>query len=248
MNAENLIFLTLLIFAAAALYSSVGHAGASGYLAAMALFDLAPEVMKPTALCLNVLVAVIAAFKFYRAGAFDWRVLLLFALPAVPFAFVGGAIHLPTNVYKPIVGAVLLFAAARFFLPMANIEKSDLRPIPVWAAILLGIFIGLLSGLTGVGGGIFLSPLLIFSRWAETRTTSGVSAMFILVNSAAGLLGQQLSTIPALPAELPFWAMAAIAGGFVGAEFGSRRLGNSAIRRLLAIVLIIAGVKMIFAA
>ncbi len=245
METQSVIFLTLLIFAAAVLYSSVGHAGASGYLAAMALFGVAPATMKPTALVLNILVASIATVKFYRVGAFDWRTFLCFGLPAIPFAFIGGAIQLPTQIYKPIVGAVLLFAAARFFIDTKNVTAEETRNFPLWLAIVLGILIGLLSGLTGVGGGIFLSPLLIFTHWAETKKASGISAMFIFFNSIAGLLGQ-ISTIPALPPQIPYWAIAAVVGGLIGSELGSRRLGNPMIRRLLAIVLIVAGIKMLF--
>jgi uncharacterized membrane protein YfcA len=245
MDVQSVIFLTVLIFAAAVLYSSVGHAGASGYLAAMALFGVAPATMKPTALVLNILVASIATFKFYRAGAFDWRTFLCFGLPAIPFAYLGGTIQLPTQIYKPIVGAVLLFAAARFFLETKNVTVEDTKPFPLWLAIVLGILIGLLSGLTGVGGGIFLSPLLIFARWSETKKAAGISAMFIFFNSIAGLLGQ-ISTIPTLPPQIPYWAIAVVIGGFIGSELGSRRLENPAIRRLLAIVLVVAGAKMVF--
>jgi uncharacterized membrane protein YfcA len=247
-NPTDILLLSLLVLLAAALYSSVGHGGASAYLAAMALFGLAPAVMKPTALCLNLLVASLTTFRFYRAGYFSWRTFLPFAAASVPFAFLGGALTLPTNVYKPIVGVVLLFAAVRLFLRArakagANAET---RPPPLWLAALLGAGVGLLSGLTGVGGGIFLSPVLLLAGWADARRTAGVSAAFILVNSAAGLLGN-LTSVKSLPAALPYLALAALAGGLVGSELGSRRLPSPAIRRLLALVLVIAGVKLIFA-
>jgi uncharacterized protein len=240
------IVLTALIFAAAVLYSSVGHAGASGYLAAMALVGLAPEVMRPTALTLNILVAVIATAKFVKVGAFSWRLFWPFALTSVPLAYAGGMLELPGHIYKPLVGLVLLYAAWRSF-------RTAKRPAPPTVArphvvILLatGAAIGFLSGLTGVGGGIFLSPLLLFFRWAEMKTISGIAAAFILVNSIAGLLGV-LTTAPVLPPALPFWGVAAVAGGYIGAEYGSRRLGNPAIQKLLAVVLVIAGAKMIAA-
>jgi hypothetical protein len=245
MELQSVIWLVLLIFAAAWLYSSVGHGGASGYLAMMALLAVAPATMKPTALVLNILVASVATVKFYRAGAFDWRTFLSFGLPAIPLAFVGGAITLPTTIYRPVVGAVLLFAAARFLFVPKIIDADDVKPFPVSAAIVLGAILGLLSGLTGVGGGIFLSPLLIFTAWAETRKASGVSAMFILANSAAGLAGQ-FAAVQALPPQLPFFAVAAVCGGLIGSELGSRRLASPAIQKLLAVVLVIAGAKMIF--
>jgi hypothetical protein len=245
MNATEIITLSLLILLAAALYSSVGHAGASGYLAAMALFGLAPATMKPTALCLNILVATIATFRFYRAGCFSWPLFWPFAVASIPLAFVGGAITLPTNVYKQIVGATLLYAAFRlFFFTQAKADAAAMRSVPFMSAILLGALIGFLSGLTGVGGGIFLSPLLLLMGWADTRRTAGVSAAFILVNSIAGLLGN-FSNVQALPRALPYFALAAVVGGLVGSEFGSRRLASVTIRRLLAVVLVVAGVKMI---
>ncbi len=245
MTSLTLALLALLIFAAAMLYSSVGHAGASGYLAAMALFGLAPAVMKPTALTLNILVATIATVKFYRAGYFSWRLLLPFAVASIPCAFIGGYITLPGHAYKTIVGVILLFAAYRLFRVAGKAtEQTEVKRIPLWAALLSGAVIGLLSGLTGTGGGIFLSPLLLFMGWAETRQSSGLSAAFILVNSIAGLLGN-VSSVGALPASIFIFAPAAIIGGFIGAEYGSKHIAGANLRRLLAVVLIIAGLKLI---
>lgn len=237
--------ITLFIFAAAILYASVGHAGASGYLAVMALFGVAPEVMRPTALALNILVAAIGTVKFYRAGYFSWSVFWPFALTSIPFSFIGGSLSLPSSAYKVIVGLVLLYAAARLFWT----KKDDLNPLTIKkgslpVALVFGAGIGLLSGLVGVGGGIFLSPLLILMRWADVKQTSAVSAAFILVNSIAGLSGQ-IASLAYLPGSIPYWAAAAGLGGWIGAEYGSRRLGSLSLRRVLALVLVVAGVKMI---
>jgi uncharacterized protein len=239
------LWLSVLIFLAALLYSSVGHAGASGYIAAMALFGLAPAVMKPTALVLNILVASIATVQFYRAGYFDWKTFWPFALGSIPFAFLGGTLSLPASIYKQVLGIVLLFAAYRLFQVIKQAVKTDGKPVPSWLAILLGAGIGFLSGLTGVGGGIFLSPLLLFMGWAAMRQTAGVSAAFILVNSVAGFAGNYAS-VQFLPSALPFWAAAAIVGGFIGSRFGSYKANPDLIRRLLTVVLAIAGLKMIF--
>ena len=243
---EPVILLAVLIFAAAVLYSSVGHAGASGYLAAMALVGVAPDVMKPTALALNILVASIATARYYRAGYFSWSALWPFAIGSVPLSFVGGAITLPGYLYKPAVGLVLLYAAYRLFRSTMGgaMEAPDKGiSIPTAPAVVWGGGIGLLSGLTGTGGGIFLSPLLLFTGWAGTRPTSGTSAAFILVNSIAGLAGAY-SSIQYLPGALPVWAFAAGVGGLVGSELGSRRLQSKGIRRALAAVLVIAGLKL----
>ena len=242
MDTDSLI-LAILIFAAALLYSSVGHGGASGYLAAMALFGLAPEAMKPAALSLNICVALIATWRFSRAGYFSWPLFWPFAVSAVPFAFLGGAITLPDQFYKPIVGAALLFAAYRLFRHFPATGTAT-RPVSLPIAIASGSGIGLLSGLTGVGGGIFLSPLLLFMRWADLRHTSAVAAPFILANSIAGLLGH-LTSVKYIPAPIAWWIPAAVLGGFIGAELGSRRLASPILRRLLAVVLVIAGVKLI---
>jgi uncharacterized membrane protein YfcA len=238
--------LAVLILAAAILYSSVGHAGASGYLAAMALVGVAPEVMKPTALALNILVATIATVRYHRAGYFYWSALWPFAIGSIPLSFVGGAITLPGYLYKPAVGLVLLYAAYRLIRstmtgPRESAEKGI--SIPTAPAVAWGGVIGLLSGLTGTGGGIFLSPLLLFTGWAGTRPTSGTSAAFILVNSAAGLAGN-FASVQNLPDALPVWGVAATVGALIGTQLGTRRLQSNGIRRALALVLFIAGLKL----
>jgi len=245
MTTEDTL-LTSLILAAALLYSSVGHAGASGYLAAMALMGTAPAVMKPAALTLNILVATIAATKYCRAGAFSWYLFWPFALTSIPFAYLGGSLTPPGHLYKPLVGIILIYSAWWSFRSAHRpIRIAETRPHLPWL-FLAGAALGFLAGLTGVGGGIFLSPLLLLFRLAEARVISGIAAAFILVNSVAGLAGV-ITTSPTWPPALPYWAIAAVIGGWVGAEYGSRRLGNPAIRKLLALVLLIAGIKMIAA-
>ncbi len=239
---DDIIILSLLIFAAGLLYSSVGHAGASGYLAAMALFGLAPEVMKPAALTLNILVATIATVQFYRMGYFSWSVFWPFAVSSIPFAFIGGAISLPGSVYKQVLGLVLLFAAYRLFIFRQAAKTSVSKQVPLIAAVLSGAGIGLLSGAVGVGGGIFLSPLLLFTGWAGMKQTAAVSAAFILVNSIAGIAGH-LATVNFLPGDITYWAFAAVLGGVIGSSFGSKRLANPTLYSLLAVVLAIAGIK-----
>ncbi|HXI98343.1 MAG TPA: sulfite exporter TauE/SafE family protein [Gemmatimonadaceae bacterium] len=245
MPVSETLIIAILFFVGAALYASVGHGGASSYLAIMGLFSLAPDVMKPTALALNILVASVATYKFYRAGLFSWRLFWPFAAASIPAAFVGGAVMLPARWYEIIVGVVLLYAAVWMF-------RSALRPIskethspPLWAAVMAGLAIGFLSGLTGVGGGIFLSPLLLSMGWAETRATSGVAAPFILVNSIAGLLGH-IASVSQLPPNVPVWGAAALIGGWIGAGYGSKRAPVPVLRQLLSLVLVVAGVKLIF--
>lgn len=235
--------LTVLIGLAAVLYSSVGHGGASGYLAAMALFGVSPTVMKPTALILNMLVASIATVQFYRAGCFSWRAFWPFAVVSIPAAFLGGFLVLPDRTYKVLIGVVLLCAAARLmWRPTAAFAT---RVLPVRAGLFAGSATGLLSGMVGVGGGIFLTPLLMFMRWAQPRTAAAVSAAFILVNSCAGLLGH-LASGGALPAPAPAWAAAAAAGGWIGASVGSQRFNGVRMRQALAAVLLVAAVKMTY--
>jgi len=237
------IALTVLIFLAAVLYSSVGHAGASGYLAAMALMGLAPETMRPTALALNILVATIATFRYARAGHFEWRTFYPFVLTSAPLAFLGGSLQLPSPVYRAAVGIILLIAALEL-VRSARREHDSNRHAPIVPALFVGAVIGLLSGLTGTGGGIFLSPVLLFAGWAGTRPTLGISAAFILCNSVAGLAGATFSWAE-LPDSLPIWLVAAAIGGLLGTQLGGRVLPVYAVRYALAAVLVIAGGKLV---
>lgn len=244
MGVDAILLLALLMGVAALLYASVGHAGASGYLAAMALFGLAPEVMKPTALMLNVIVASIASVKYLRAGCFSRQLFWPVALAAVPLAFLGGLATLPAAAYKPLLGVVLLYSAWRFLARPVD-DAAAVRPPPLAWLVAAGAAIGLLSGLTGVGGGIFLSPLALFLGWARVREVSGVAALFILVNSLAGLAGFFTRHGLVLPEGFPWWALAVVVGGWLGAELGSRRLPVAALQKVLAAVLVVAGGKML---
>ena len=208
----------------------------------MALFGVAPSVMKPTALTLNIVVAFITTARFYRAGHFSWSLSWPFFVSSVPLAFVGGAITLPGTVYRVLVGLILLFAAYRMFW-YADHEKATVRP-PLVAALVCGAVLGFVSGLTGVGGGIFLSPLLLFMGWADFKQAAGTSSAFILLNSVAGLLGH-VASVQSLPPAAFVWAVAAVTGGLIGSEMGVRRLAEVTLRRLLAAVLLIAGLKLI---
>jgi len=237
------ILIILAIFTVAVLYSSVGHGGASGYLAMMAFFAVSPEVTRPTALVLNLFVASIATFQFWRAGHFSWSTFWPFAVTSIPMAFVGGMVRLPTTAYKVVLGLVLLFAAFRLAWKFASDDKEVRQP-NLAVALLIGAAIGLLSGLVGVGGGIFLTPVLLLMHWSETKTAAGVSALFILVNSAAGLAGnyQQVSV---LPSDAWLWIAAAVAGGIVGSTLGAKKFDSITLRRVLATVLLFAAIKLI---
>jgi uncharacterized membrane protein YfcA len=247
MTATLIIALAALIFVVALLYSTVGHAGASGYLAAMALFSISPLVMKPTALVLNILVAIIGTIRFSRAGFFSWSTFWPFVITSIPASFIGGGLTLPVPVYKSIVGLVLLYSAVRLFFSARRGDNQDTSRVPLLAALLIGAVIGLISGLTGVGGGIFLSPVLLLMHWARTKETSGVAVAFILVNSISGLLGH-VSSLALVPREIIYLAPAAIIGGWIGTYLGTRVLPIAGIRRWLSVVLVLAGVKLLWEA
>src|SRR5215203_701372 len=238
------LLLILAIFIVAILYSSVGHGGASGYLAVMAFLAVTPEVTRPTALVLNLFVASIATLQFWRAGHFSWRLFWPFAVASIPFAFIGGMIKLPTNIYKIVLGLVLLFAAFRLAWKFAS-DDDELRQPNLWMCLVIGAVIGLLSGLVGVGGGIFLTPVLLLMHWSETKTAAGNSALFIFVNSAAGLAGNY-AQVSILPSGAWFWILAAIAGGAIGSLLGATKFDSLTLRRVLAAVLLFASVKLIF--
>src|SRR4051812_14119408 len=232
---------------AAFAYASVGHGGASAYIAAMALAGIAPPAMRPIALLLNILVSAIASYKFWRAGYFRWRLFWPFAVVSIPLAFVGGAITRPGHAYKMLVGVVLIYAAWQLWRSArAGEEMRALREPPVALAMAVGGGLGLLAGLTGVGGGIFLSPVLLILGWAGTKQTSAVAAPFILVNSLAGLAAGFTMKSASLPTQIWILCVAVLIGGWLGAEYGSRRFANPFIRRMLALVLAVAGAKMLF--
>lgn len=244
METPSLALIAPAIFLIALLYSSVGHAGASGYIAVLSLGQFAATVIKPTALVLNVLVACLGSFHFWRAGHFRWSLFWPFAALSVPAAFLGGFVHLPSGVFKPLLGLVLLFSAFRLCCRQTAAEAAS--PPPRAVALGVGAGIGLLSGLTGTGGGIFLTPLLLLLRWARTKEAAAASALFILVNSVAGLAGYLTSRQP-VPSLAWVLAVAAIAGGATGSYLGSTRLPVRAIQLLLAVVLVIAGTKLLLA-
>ena len=226
----------------AALYAAVGHGGASGYLAVMALAGVAPVVMKPTALALNLAVSLLGTVMFFRAGHFAWRLFWPFAAISIPSAFIGGRIEVPAGVFHAIVAVALGMGALRLLLPAPTAGAT--RSPPVAAIIIAGVVIGLLSGLIGVGGGIFLTPLLLLFRRAEPKTAAAVSAPFIFVNSAAGLAGNAVSLYH-LPAAWPWLALAVVAGGMLGARWGSQMAPAVQLRPALAVVLIIASGKLL---
>jgi uncharacterized membrane protein YfcA len=231
---------------AAFAYAAVGHGGASAYIAALALAGVAPAEMRPIALLLNILVSSMGTWKFHRAGFFRWRLFWPFAAVSIPMAYLGGAITLPGSAYKILVGAVLLYAAWQLWRSgKRGEEMRAVREPPLAWAMAIGAAMGLLAGLTGVGGGIFLSPLLLMLGWAGTKQTSAVAAPFILVNSLAGLAAVFVAKNAVLPAYVGILAPAVLAGGWLGAEYGSRRFANPVVRRVLAVVLALAGAKMI---
>jgi uncharacterized membrane protein YfcA len=251
MTADQLLILLPLFFLLAGLYTSVGHAGASGYLAAMALVAVAPEAMRPTALALNILVSAFTTWRFAGAGYASWRALWPFLLGSAPFAALGGSLRLAAGHYYVLIGLVLLLSAIvlgwrAIGRPPAE-AASDRVVVPLGPAVAIGAVIGLLSGLTGTGGGIFLSPVVLLAGWAGPRHTGGISAPFILVNSAIALAAGT-ATWATLPAELPWLAAAVLGGAVAGTWLGLRRLSTRWLMMALALVLSIAAAKLFLTA
>jgi uncharacterized protein len=239
------IALAVLMFLGAVLFSSVGHAGSSAYQAAMALFGVPPQVMRPTALTLNVIVATLGTIRYSRSGLTDWSMLVPLLIGSVPAAFIAGGVKLPPEVFRPLLGAVLLFTALRLLWPGAFRFNAHAAAPHWWLALMSGAAIGALAGLTGTGGGIFLSPLLLFLGWSETRRASGTAAAFILFNSLAGLAGNYLA-VRQLPPDLWIFALAVLAGGIIGTTLGISQLAAQWLLKALGLVLIVAALKLIF--
>ncbi len=244
----DVIFLSALLFAGAALYASVGQAGATAFIAAMGIVGLPAATMRPTALALNILAAAFSTWRFHGAGHVAWRKLLPLGLASAPCSFAGGAIALPDSIYKPVVGAFLLIAAAFLFrraMARTAPAASTVRHPSTLLIALVGGIIGFLSGLTATGGGVFLSPLLILLGWMTPKETVGLSAPFILLNSAAGLLGSAALTPQALPPLFPLYAAVTLTGTLLGATLGMRYLPATQIIMVLGVVLTVSGVKLI---
>jgi uncharacterized protein len=243
------IYLALIFFVVAALYSSVGHAGASGYLAAMALLGLAPEQMRPTALCLNILVGSIGLIGFYRAKLIDIKKVLPFIITSAPCAFFAAKHPIPKESFSLLLGIFLIFASLAVFKSAIDLPKSEsenettLRKIFWPVATIVGACIGVLSGLTGTGGAIFLTPLLLFAHWAHTREASGISVAFVFINSITALAGLNHAGAN-LPSALPIWLIAVAIGAIIGTQLGINRLPIRGLRFALSAVLFIAAGKL----
>jgi len=240
----SMVLFFILLFIVAFLYASVGHGGASGYLALMAIFSITPVVMKPTALLLNVFVSAVSFIQFYRGGYFRWRVFLPFAIASVPLSFLGGTITVDNFVYKKILGVLLLIPIARFIL-FRNTDPKDLRPSNVFLSLIIGGSIGFLSGLIGIGGGILLSPVLLLLKWTDQKQTAAISALFILVNSIAGLFGLVSKGVEFSQGMIGYVCVAFL-GGICGAYFGALRFPQRALKNILAVVLVLAAYKLLF--
>jgi hypothetical protein len=241
------VLFSLVLAGIAAAYAAVGQAGATGYIAAMGLAGFAPDAVRPAALALNTVVAVIGAVRFARAGHLAWRSTYPFILLGLPFSVLGGATHLPASIYQPVVGALLIAAAwqmARLARWATAIDERTPAYPPLLSSVVVGAVIGFVAGVTGIGGGIFIAPLVLSLRWLDTRHAAGLSALFNLLNSAAAFAGVW-STSPSLPNELPMWLAAAAAGAILGSWVGLKHLSVAALRYVLAALLLVGGLWML---
>lgn len=247
MTIEFILTVASLFFVVAMLYSSVGHGGASGYIAVMGLLSVAPDTIRPVALTLNIIVASFAAYRYWQAGLIDWRSMLPLVVSSVPFAFLGGTVVLPGEIYRPLLGAMLIFSAAYLFWQsigkLEGLNSSDSQ-IPRIGGAGFGAAIGFLSGLTGIGGGVVLSPLMLLFKWANVRKTAAVASVFILLNSAAGLAGNLVS-LQHIPPALPIWAGASLLGAWIGTSMGLKILPTRYLVWLLTLAVLISGIKFV---
>lgn len=247
LGGDMTLYIGVILAIIALLYSSVGHGGASGYIAILALFSLQPDVIRPVALALNVIVAGIGTYRFSRAGLVDWRSAIPIVLASMPFAFVGGSIALPSEIYRPMLGVLLVFSALylvwQTLRPTGSFDSAGKR-IPLLGSVASGSGIGFVSGLSGIGGGVLLSPFYLTAGWAGARQTAGIAAVFILANSIAGLAGNYV-TLQSLPPQLPIWALMVFVASIVGTALGVRLLPVKPLVWLLSIAVLISGLKFI---
>jgi len=244
LEKEHIWLFLLILPVISFLYASVGHGGASGYLALMALFSITPELMRPTALLLNLFVAAIAFYYYYKEGYFNKKLFFYFAIASVPMSFLGGFIEVDATIYKKVLAVFLIFAV----LKMLNVfgkESIKIKNIKLGQGLLVGGAIGFFSGLIGIGGGVILSPIILLFHWGKMKQAAAVSALFIWVNSAAGLIGQ-ISSGVRIDIQSFGLVVIALVGGFFGAYFGSKKINNQNLRYLLAIVLVLASIKLFY--
>lgn len=240
---ESIYIFYILLFGLAFLYSSVGHGGASGYLALMAIYAVSPDVMKPTALMLNLFVSLTSFTQFYRGKHFKWPIFLPLALASIPFAFLGGLISIEADFYKKILGLLLMIPVIRFLF-FTNIRVEEIRQNNIYLSVFIGAAIGFLSGLIGIGGGIILSPILLLLKWTDQKQTAAISALFIFVNSLSGLVGYMTKGIE-FSQDMFTYVIIAFAGGLLGSYFGSLKFNQNILKNILAIVLLVAGIKLL---
>lgn len=239
---SDTILQLLPFFIVAILYASVGHGGASGYLAVMALLGAEALMLRPTALGLNVLVSILGTVAFFKAGHFRGKLFWPLVLAAVPFAYLGGRLEIDEALFRKILAVALCVALIRLFIPQRS--NMELRSAPLWLLLLAGAVMGFVSGLIGVGGGIFLTPLVIFMHWGSTKTAAAISAPFILLNSLAGLAGMNAGTVGEFHPLFPWLAGTVLLGGLIGCSWGSHFAGNRQIRWALGCVLALAAFKL----
>jgi hypothetical protein len=241
---EKILLFYSLLFLIAFLYSSVGHGGASGYLALMALFSVAPGIMKPTALLLNLFVSIVSFIQYYRGKHFIWKIFFPFILTSIPLSFLGGLITVDGLIYKKILGLLLIIPIIRFLF-FSNIPDTDIKKANMGLSMLFGGLIGFFSGLIGIGGGIILSPVLLLLKWTNQKQTAAISALFIFVNSLSGLAGQ-LSKGIHFNTDMYEYVAVAFLGGLCGAYFGALKFRQTVLKNLLATVLMLASIKLLF--
>ncbi len=237
------VFFLLLIFVIAFLYASVGHGGASGYLAVMALFSFTPSLMKSSALLLNIFVSLIAFYQYYKGGYLKWKLFLPFAIGSIPASFIGSLITIDAILYKKIIGLLLIFPIL-LLLNVIGKSSNEIKDVKVRLALLIGVSIGVLSGMIGIGGGIILSPIILMLHWGNIKQTACVSALFIFVNSISGLIGL-VSKGEIINSQIYVWVLIALTGGYLGAYYGRNKFSNLSLKRILAVALIIASIKLI---